>query len=264
MTSYIKSYRISEDGRAIVLALPQGDKAVRSQKPLIASRPTADAAESAPVIQRATGLGEEVYQAIFARLMALKVPPGARITVDGLAREFNVSQTPVREALSRLESEGLVIKTHLVGYSAAPQISHRSFTELYELRLLLEPDAARKAAATMTDAALQELTEAARMMSRAGGADERARYSQFAREDAAFHDRILAVAGNEMIRETLAHQHTHFHIFRLMFHSRVTEEALDEHAAILAAFARRDPDEAAQAMRTHIEQWGGRPLPAFH
>jgi DNA-binding GntR family transcriptional regulator len=215
------------------------------------------------VIQRSTGLGEEVYQAIFARLMALRVPPGARITVDGVAREFNVSQTPVREALGRLESEGLVIKTHLVGYSAAPQISHRRFTELYELRLLLEPDAAHKAAVTMTDAELQELTEAAGMMSRVGGADERARYSQFAREDAAFHDRILAIAGNEMIRETLAHQHTHFHIFRLMFHSRVTEEALDEHAKILAAFSQRDADEAARAMRTHIERSRDRLLPAF-
>ncbi|WFU20416.1 GntR family transcriptional regulator [Bradyrhizobium sp. CB3481] len=195
--------------------------------------------------------------------MALKVPPGARITVDALAREFNVSQTPVREALGRLESEGLVIKTHLVGYSAAPQISRRRFTELYELRLLLEPDAARKVAATMTDAALQELTEAAGLMSRAGGPDERVRYSQFAREDAAFHDKILEIAGNELIRETLAHQHTHFHIFRLMFHSRVTEEALDEHADILAAFSRRDPDGAARAMRIHIERSRDRLLPAF-
>jgi DNA-binding GntR family transcriptional regulator len=236
---------------------------LRSRKPLIASRPAADPAESAPVIHRATGLGEEVYQAIFARLMALKVPPGARITVDGLAREFNVSQTPIREALGRLESEGLVIKTHLVGYSAAPQIPHRRFTELYELRLLLEPDAARKAAAAMTDAVLQELTEAAGMMSRSGGLDERARYSQFAREDAAFHDKILAVAGNELVRETLEHQHTHFHIFRLMFHSRVTQEALDEHAAILAAFSRRDPDEAERAMRAHIERSRDRLLPAF-
>jgi len=236
---------------------------LRSRKPLIASRSAADLAESAPVIHRAAGLGEEVYQAIFARLMALKVPPGARITVDGLAREFNVSQTPIREALGRLESEGLVIKTHLVGYSAAPQISHRRFTELYELRLLLEPDAARKAAAAMTDAALQELTEAAGMMSRSGGLDERARYSQFAREDAAFHDKILALAGNELVRETLAHQHTHFHIFRLMFHSRVTQEALDEHAAILAAFSRRDPDQAERAMRAHIERSRDRLLPAF-
>jgi DNA-binding GntR family transcriptional regulator len=236
---------------------------VRSRKPLTASQLATDQGGGIPVIHRATGLGEEVYQAIFARLMALKVPPGARINVDAVAREFNVSQTPIREALGRLESEGLVIKTHLVGYSAAPQISHRRFTELYELRLLLEPDAARKAAATMTDAVLLELTEAAGKMSRAGGLDERARYSQFAREDAAFHDKILAVSGNELIRETLAHQHTHFHIFRLLFHSRVTEEALDEHAAILAAFSRRDPDEAERVMRTHIERSRDRLLPAF-
>ena len=236
---------------------------MRSQKPLIRSHPAADPGESVPVIHRGASLAEEVYEAIFAQLMALKIPPGGRITVDAVAREFNVSQTPIREALGRLEGEGLVVKTHLVGYSAAPQVSRQRFTELYQLRLLLEPDAACKAATAMTDAALQELTEAAGVMSHAGGPDERARYSRFAREDAVFHDKILAVAGNELIRETLAHQHTHFHIFRLMFHARVTEEALDEHAAILAAFSRHDPDEAERAMRTHIERSRDRLLPAF-
>jgi DNA-binding GntR family transcriptional regulator len=236
---------------------------VRSEKPLTASHPAPGPGDGTAAIHRAASLAEEVYEAIFARLMALKIPPGARITVDALAREFNVSQTPVREALGRLEGEGLVVKTHLVGYSAAPQISRRRFTELYQLRLLLEPDAARKAAATMTDAALQALTDAAGGMLRTDGPDARARYSRFAREDAMFHDKILAVAGNELIRETLAHQHTHFHIFRLMFHSRVTEEALDEHAAILAAFSRRDPDASERAMRAHIERSRDRLLPAF-
>lgn len=236
---------------------------MRSPKPLAASHHLPDPAEPAPAIHRAASLAEEVYEAIFARLMALKIPPGARITVDNLVRELAVSQTPIREALGRLEGEGLVVKTHLVGYSAAPQITRRRFEELYELRLLLEPEMAGRAAATMTDAALAELTAAAGVMSRSGGADERARYSQFARQDALFHDQILEVAGNELVRETLAHQHTHFHIFRLMFHARVTEEALDEHEAILAAFAARDADAARQAMRAHIERSRDRLLPAF-
>ncbi|MCJ8144977.1 GntR family transcriptional regulator [Ancylobacter sp. A5.8] len=195
--------------------------------------------------------------------MALKIAPGSRITVDNLVRELAVSQTPIREALGRLEGEGLVVKTHLVGYSAAPQITRRRFEELYELRLLLEPEAAHRAAQVMTEAALAELTEAAGVMHRSGGADERGRYSRFARQDAVFHDKIVAVAGNELIRETLAHQHTHFHIFRLMFHARVTEEALDEHEAILAAFAARDADAARRVMRTHIERSYARLLPAF-
>lgn len=236
---------------------------MRSPKPLAASHHLPEPGEPAPAIHRAASLAEEVYEAIFARLMALKIPPGARITVDNLVRELAVSQTPIREALGRLEGEGLVVKTHLVGYSAAPQITRGRFEELYELRLLLEPEMAGRAAATMTDAALAELTAAAGVMSRSGGADERARYSQFARQDALFHDQILEVAGNELVRETLAHQHTHFHIFRLMFHARVTEEALDEHEAILAAFAARDADAARQAMRTHIERSRDRLLPAF-
>jgi DNA-binding GntR family transcriptional regulator len=214
-------------------------------------------------INRHHGLADEAYDAIFAELMALRIAPGSRITVDNLARELNVSQTPIREALGRLEGEGLVIKTHLIGYSAAPQITRRRFDELYDLRLLLEPEAAQRAARTMDESRLTILQDVAGVMSRRQGGDERFRYSAFARQDAIFHDRILEFAGNELIRQTLAHQHTHFHIFRLMFHSRVTEEALDEHEALLAAFAARDGRAAKRAMSDHIERSRDRLLPAF-
>lgn len=214
-------------------------------------------------INRHHGLAEEAYEAIFAQLMALRIAPGSRITVDNLAREFNVSQTPIREALGRLEGEGLVIKTHLIGYSAAPQITRRRFDELYDLRLLLEPAAAQRAARTMDASRLSILKEVAGVMCRRQVGDERVRYSAFARQDAVFHDRILEFAGNELIRKTLASQHTHFHIFRLMFHSRVTEEALDEHEALLAAFAAGDGKASKRAMSDHIERSRDRLLPAF-
>jgi DNA-binding GntR family transcriptional regulator len=214
-------------------------------------------------IQRSNSLVEDVYEAIFAQLMALKIAPGSRITVDSLVKEFNVSHTPIREALGRLEGEGLVLKTHLIGYRAAPQITRRRFDELYEMRLLLEPHAAAKAAAAMDEAKLDILLEAAGVMSRREGKDERLRYSNFARQDAIFHDKIMEFSENELIRQTLSHQHTHFHIFRLMYHARVTEEALDEHEAILAAFSSADPDAAQKAMRIHIEHSRDRLLPAF-
>lgn len=226
---------------------------------------TAPAPESTAAghIARANSLAGDVYEAIFAQLMSLRIPPGARITVDSLVKEFNVSHTPIREALGRLEGEGLVVKTHLIGFRAAAQITRRRFDELYELRLLLEPHAAARAAAAMDEERLALLDEAAGVMARREGKDERERYSAFARQDAAFHDMILGFAGNELVRQTLAFQHTHFHIFRLMFHSRVTEEALDEHEAILTAFAAADPDAAEQAMRIHIEHSRDRLLPAF-
>ncbi|MER9546340.1 GntR family transcriptional regulator [Mesorhizobium sp. M0437] len=214
-------------------------------------------------IQRSSSLVEDVYEAIFAQLMSLKIAPGSRITVDSLVKEFNVSHTPIREALGRLEGEGLVLKTHLIGYRAAPQITKRRFDELYELRLLLEPHGAAKAAALMDEVKLAQLQTSAGVMARREGKDERLRYSNFARQDAIFHDKVMEFANNELVRETLAHQHTHFHIFRLMFHSRVTEEALDEHKAILAAFAAADPAAAEQAMRRHIEHSRDRLLLAF-
>ncbi|RWK10606.1 GntR family transcriptional regulator [Mesorhizobium sp.] len=214
-------------------------------------------------IQRANSLAGDVYEAIFAQLMSLRIAPGSRITVDNLVREFNVSHTPIREALGRLEGEGLVLKTHLIGYRAAPQITRRRFDELYELRLLLEPAAAAKATAALDEPHLAILREAAGVMARRVGKDERLRYSNFARQDAIFHDKIMEFAQNELIRETLSHQHTHFHIFRLMYHSRVTEEALDEHEAILAAFTAGDPRAAEKAMRVHIENSRDRLLPAF-
>lgn len=214
-------------------------------------------------IQRSNSLVEDVYEAIFAQLMSLRIAPGSRITVDSLVKEFDVSHTPIREALGRLEGEGLVLKTHLIGYRAAPQITRRRFDELYELRLLLEPYAASKAAASLDEAKLVVLREAAGVMARREAKDERLRYSDFARQDAIFHDKIMELADNELIRETLTYQHTHFHIFRLMYHSRVTEEALDEHEAILAAFAKADPSAAESAMRIHIENSRDRLLPAF-
>ena len=110
-------------------------------------------------IQRHKGLAEDVYEAVFNKLMTLDIAPGARITVDGLVRELEVSHTPIREALGRLEGEGLVVKTHLVGYSAAPQITRRRFDELYDFRLLLEPEAARRAALRISEENMAQAAE---------------------------------------------------------------------------------------------------------
>ena len=214
-------------------------------------------------IQRHQGLADDVYDAIFNKLMSLEIAPGARISVDGLVRELKVSHTPIREALGRLEGEGLVVKTHLVGYSAAPQVTRQRFDEIYELRLLLEPDAARRAAQNVGAPQMRKLKETAEQMRKLDAKRGRQSYTGFARLDAAFHDQIMEIAGNALIRETLDHLHTHFHIFRLMFHARVTQEALTEHDSLLTAFASGDGEGAERAMRRHIDRSRRRLLEAF-
>lgn len=207
---------------------------------------------------------DDVYDGIYERLMSLAIAPGSRIPIDTLARELGVSQTPVREALSRLVREGLVRKAHLIGYSAAPQLTRKEFDDLYTFRLLLEPEGARLACRNMTSEDLARLEAAAADMGRGEPPIHRnSRYSRFARTDAHFHEEILRIADNEVMRHALTNQHVHLHIFRLMFHSRVTQEALEEHENLLSAFRSGDQHAAHAAMLAHIECSRDRLLGAF-
>jgi DNA-binding GntR family transcriptional regulator len=208
----------------------------------------------AGLLRRPARLGDEVYSAIFARIMSLEIAPGAKITVDAMARQLGVSQTPIREALARLESEGLVNKTHLIGYSAAPQLSAKQFNDLYELRLLLEPFAAAKCAELMPADVVGQLEALCADMENLAHSEGLDAYAQFAQLDMAFHDQIAVSAGNELVVEALSRLHTHVHLFRLLFHSRVTTTAIEEHGQILAAIKARDSVAAAAAMRQHVER----------
>lgn len=208
---------------------------------------------SATTIKRPPRLGDEVYNSVYAQLMSQKILPGSRISIDNLARELGVSQTPIREALSRLEAQGLIVKTHLIGFSAAPQVDRARFDQIYEMRMLLEPHVARKAAGNIDAGQLATLERLATEM-RGDGDREVASYSDFAQLDGEFHDTIARACGNELMRETLANLHTHIHLFRLFPHSGATTKANSEHADLLAALVAHDPAAAEKAMRNHVKR----------
>lgn len=214
-------------------------------------------------LKRPTRLGDEVYNAIYSQLMSRQIAPGGRISVDRLVRELGVSQTPIREALSRLEAQGLVVKAHLIGYSAADQLDSARLHQLYELRLLLEPFAAGRAALSMSEAAHATLIKLAAEMQAGEAGPQGEAYSRFAQLDSEFHDLIAHASGNELVQETLANLHIHVHLFRLFYHARVTADAIQEHQQIIEALTRRDPQAAEIAMRHHIERSRGRFASAF-
>jgi DNA-binding GntR family transcriptional regulator len=202
-------------------------------------------------LQRSQGFVEEVFQLIRADIMSLRIPPDTRISIDSLARELGVSQTPIREALSMLEAIGLVTKQRFVGYCSAPQLNRRQLDELYEVRLLIEPYAARCAAERMSNADLEKLRALAESMQ---PGESRTSYDRFADQDSELHDMIARGSGNRLIQETLARQHAHLHIFRLRFHGEVTKEAYAEHGSLIAALVHRRPADAEAAMRAHIDK----------
>jgi DNA-binding GntR family transcriptional regulator len=202
-------------------------------------------------VVRPLALVAEVHAAILDRITSLAIAPGARINIDTLARELGVSQTPVREALSRLEADGLVHKTHLVGHRAGPKLTRPQIEQLFELRLMIEPEGAAMAARNLAEDSREAI---ARLHAEMGSAGESApTYSEFARKDAELHATIAAASGNAFLADALAKLHTHVHIFRLVVHTRVTAEAIVEHAALLEALLRGDPAASRKAMRDHIQ-----------
>ena len=208
----------------------------------------------AGLLRRQAKLGDAVYAAIFERIMALEVAPGERISVDAVARQLGVSQTPIREALARLESEGLVRKTPLVGYSATPRLTPAELADLYEMRLQLEPLAARKCAVAMPDAVISELEALCAEMAELAGREGPGAYAGFAQLDMAFHDQMAVSAGNVLVAEALGRLHSHVHLFRLLAPGTVPLAAHAEHQSLVAAIRARDADGAEAAMRMHIEQ----------
>ena len=205
-------------------------------------------------IKRTSGFVEDAYSRIREDIMSLKIPPDARISVDSLVREFGISQTPIREALSMLEANGLVTKQRFIGYCTAPTLNRKQFEELFEIRLLIEPYAARRAAEKMSDKALVDLLGLALRMNPDQAAQSRALYDKFADQDADFHEQIARGSGNGLIAESLSRLHIHLHIFRLRFHREVTNEAVAEHMQVTQALQQRDPAAAEAAMRSHIEK----------
>ena len=88
-------------------------------------------------------LGDEVYAVLQLAIMDGTIPPDERLNAGELARRFSVSPTPVREALARLESDGLVEKHPLKGYRTTDLLAEQELIDLFELRLLLEPGSSR-------------------------------------------------------------------------------------------------------------------------
>jgi len=211
------------------------------------------AARHQPVSGKSNGrLADEVYDTLLTQLMSLRIVPDSRVTIDALARELGVSQTPIRDALNRLESDGLVVRVPNAGYRIHPQITRQRFEDLVEIRLLLEPAAARRAAEHASNEQVKQLRQLLDDMAGPIEGDELLAYGSFGLRDAAFHDLLAQSAGNQVIREALARLHTHVHLFRLSYDRQVTFLAMGEHDEILAAVAARDADAAAYAMRRHI------------
>ncbi len=201
-------------------------------------------------------LADDVYEAINALLMDSVIAPDARITIDTLARRLGVSPTPVREALARLESDGLVVKQGLRGYFATPRLSRDEVRQMYDLRLLLEPWAAARAAESTDVAARQRLAEELATLPVPPQRPDYAHVKALSTHDARFHDLVLELGGNDFVRQSFQRSHCHLHLFRLQYGKWATtaaaSAAVQEHKIIAVAIRRKDAATAQESMAEHL------------
>lgn len=194
---------------------------------------------------------EGVYDRLRELVLENRLPPDERISIDAVARELGVSQTPVREAIRQLEGDRLVVRVPGKGYQTTPLLDREGLRDLFEFRLLVEVWAARAAAvnrlsnpAPMMRAELDRITA-----DRIEGADIPRR---LVTHDTRFHQLILSAAGNTVIEHAHEQTHTHLHTFRLYSADADGSLTLAEHSAICAAIEACDPDTAEAAMRAHL------------
>jgi DNA-binding GntR family transcriptional regulator len=210
---------------------------------------------------RRSTLGDDVYESLRAAVLEHALKPGDRVNIDALARELEVSPTPVREALARLESEGLVRKRPLAGYTVSPLLTRAEFADMFDMRLLLECAAARWAAERATEAQRAELVaEAARTVE---GGDDNQWHAAFTALDARLHDLVAEAACSPLLRDSINRLHAHLHLHRRYFPYAQTAVTNDEHRQVAAAIEAGDGDAAEQAMRLHLTRARERHMVAF-
>ncbi len=195
-------------------------------------------------------LGNQAYQELKGIILERQIPPGGKLNEGELANALGISRTPIREAINRLEKEGLVKIVPQRG-AFVVQFTEKDVYELFLIRENLEGLAAYLAATKVGDKDLIKLETAIEGFSEPFDEKEIKRY---AREDFKFHQAIVRFSDSPRLISLISTLHDYIRIFRLttVGVSGRMKTALEEHRDLLRAFRERKPEEAECRMREHI------------
>ena len=196
-------------------------------------------------------LSTKVYDLLFNWLITKKVKPGDRLIEEKLAKQLNISRTPIRAALSRLSQDGLIDLIPRKGGSVK-KLNARDVEEVYELREVLEGLAVRLSGQKLTEKDLNNLKELLKQSKTLLSKDSA---TQLAKLDSEFHRVIIRNCDNERLTEFFDSLYNFVQIFRVMGYYRPirAKQAWKEHAKILEALAKRDINKAQELMEEHIK-----------
>jgi len=200
-------------------------------------------------------LADHVYDELLVSLIDGSLQAGDALNMDALARQLEVSQTPIREALARLEATGMVRRTALKGYRVAPLFSTEEIVELMDARLVLEPVNAFLSCERVTDELVAELQQSITDLATSPRGPSFSNFRSYWEADERFHRLIAENAHNRFLFAAYNSLGGQVQRFRLFGGLGVTDadHAIREHTLILEAFADGDAEKAREMMVHHLK-----------
>jgi DNA-binding GntR family transcriptional regulator len=197
------------------------------------------------------------YSSIKAYILDGRLDETSRLTEEFLSNQLGISKSPIREALNRLETEGLI---HIEPRKGAylKRLSPEEISELYDLREALETHVVRTV--KLTVALVAELHQSLKSQHEFLRANDRPHYIE---EDVHFHAELARATRNARLCAVLENIQNQIWISRRNSYDLSSSTAPNHHAAILEALESNDRDAAVAAMRAHIQRVKGRLLEHF-
>lgn len=200
---------------------------------------------------RVSSLSDQVYEYLRSAIICSDIPPGEKLVELDIAAQMGTSQGPVREALQRLERDGLV-ERRVRSATFVTEIVIDEMYELFSIRSTIESFAVRRTAKLITPEQCRELSALIEKMVQVGGARQMTALAEF---DMQFHRRIVEWSGSNsflhawlplssQIQRFIVHSHPQYYFDFVQIGTR--------HQPIVDALCESDSDAAARAMQDHI------------
>jgi len=205
------------------------------------------------ILKKSVPVREQAYNHLKSDLLSGRFTPGERLTEEHLAKSLGVSRTPVREALHKLESEGLVKPLESRGFYVARD-SREEMEDLFDIRAALEGYAIRLICARISAETIKQLNE---FIKKAEDALARKQLDEIFEYNTQFHDVLHSVIARKTRFHTLIAD-TRKYVLRYrkdsLHYLEAARRTIDGHKKILMAIRLKDSDLCERVMREHIRE----------
>lgn len=190
------------------------------------------------------------YEWLLTEITGFRLRAGTPLSENRIAAQLDISRTPVREALQRLEKEGLITRTDNSRFTVA-QISRSEVNDACDLLVALDTYIFTRAASRLTEKDARVLLDSVEQMSQAAVSGDRAAWSE---ADLFFHRTVNEIAGNRLVADTVKETRRRIHRFWLRASTRQNrlESCSAEHRVLTEAMVAGELQEIGPAVEEHI------------